>query len=55
VVKSVTPCDIRSDRVTSKVMSYVMSQDMSHIVWLGVWNNCVAIPRVGWYEATALT
>jgi len=35
VGNSVTPCDIMRDKVTSKVTS----QDMSHIVWLGVWDN----------------
>ena len=35
----VTPYNRRSDKVTSKVMSHVMSQDMSHIIWLGVWDT----------------
>ena len=35
VGNSVTLCDIMRDMVTSKVTS----QDMSHIVWLGVWDN----------------
>ena len=41
VGNSVTPCDIIRDKVTSKVTSrsHVTSQDMSHIVWLGVQNN----------------
>ena len=33
--KFVTQCDRKRDRVTSMVTS----QDMSHIVWLGVWNT----------------
>jgi len=35
VGKSIMLYDIRRDRVTS----HVTSQDMSHIVWLGVWDN----------------
>jgi len=41
VGNSVTPCDIMCDKVTSNVTSrsHVTSQDMSHIVWLGVRDN----------------
>jgi len=39
VGKSVMLCDIRRDGVTSKVTSHITSQDMSHIVWLGVQDN----------------
>ena len=39
VENSVTLCDIMRDRVTSRSRSHVTSQDMSHIVWLGVQDN----------------
>jgi len=29
-------CDRKNDKVTSEVTSHVMSQDISHMIWLGV-------------------
>jgi len=44
VGNSITPCDIMRDKshqkkVTSQSRSHVTSQDISHVVWLGVWDN----------------